>query len=133
MKNNTYLCNPKTGDSLAQQVEHNTFNVGVLGSSPRRITKENFERDSLFFVYIRTQDPIDFLMEHTPCVLGSSSQADHKREFRKRFSFFYTGVIVSLNTCLQQRATLLEGLYLQHSKYPYFATGSSQKVIEYLC
>ena len=25
-------------DSLAQQVEHNTFNVGVLGSSPRRIT-----------------------------------------------------------------------------------------------
>ena len=27
-------------DSLAQQVEHNTFNVGVLGSSPKRITKE---------------------------------------------------------------------------------------------
>ncbi len=26
-------------DSLAQQVEHNTFNVGVLGSSPRRITQ----------------------------------------------------------------------------------------------
>ena len=26
-------------DSLAQQVEHNTFNVGVLGSRPRRITK----------------------------------------------------------------------------------------------
>ena len=26
-------------DSLAQLVEHNTFNVGVLGSSPRRITK----------------------------------------------------------------------------------------------
>ena len=25
-------------DSLAQLVEHNTFNVGVLGSSPRRIT-----------------------------------------------------------------------------------------------
>ena len=27
-------------DSLAQQVEHNTFNVGVLGSSPRRITRK---------------------------------------------------------------------------------------------
>ncbi len=27
------------GDSLAQQVEHNTFNVGVVGSSPTRITK----------------------------------------------------------------------------------------------
>ena len=28
-------------DSLAQQVEHNTFNVGVLGSSPKRITHTN--------------------------------------------------------------------------------------------
>ena len=28
-------------DSLAQQVEHNTFNVGVLGSNPRRITYTN--------------------------------------------------------------------------------------------
>ena len=27
-------------DSLAQLVEHNTFNVGVLGSSPSGITKE---------------------------------------------------------------------------------------------
>ena len=27
-------------DSLAQQVEHNTFNVGVLGSSPKRITRK---------------------------------------------------------------------------------------------
>ena len=26
-------------DSVAQQVEHNTFNVGVLGSSPSRVTK----------------------------------------------------------------------------------------------
>ena len=57
VKNNVYLCNPKRNgallkssdrrekgtDSLAQQVEHNTFNVGVLGSSPRRITrKEDF-------------------------------------------------------------------------------------------
>ena len=34
-----YLCTPKTEDSVAQQVEHNTFNVGVLGSSPSWITK----------------------------------------------------------------------------------------------
>ena len=38
------LANEKNGctrlDSLAQLVEHNTFNVGVLGSSPRRITGE---------------------------------------------------------------------------------------------
>ena len=34
----------KNDDSLAQQVEHNTFNVGVLGSSPRRITKREFRQ-----------------------------------------------------------------------------------------
>ena len=28
----------KKDDSVAQQVEHNTFNVGVLGSSPSRVT-----------------------------------------------------------------------------------------------
>ncbi len=27
-------------DSVAQQVEHNTFNVGVLGSSPSWITEK---------------------------------------------------------------------------------------------
>ena len=38
-------------DSLAQQVEHNTFNVGVLGSSPRRITRksESYIKVALFF------------------------------------------------------------------------------------
>ena len=41
-------------DSLAQQVEHNTFNVGVLGSSPRRITEKEFTRTP-FFVYIRNK------------------------------------------------------------------------------
>ena len=46
-----YFCTPKnkhtvtkTGeneeDLVAQLVEHNTFNVGVLGSSPSGITKE---------------------------------------------------------------------------------------------
>ena len=41
-------------DSLAQQVEHNTFNVGVLGSSPRRITKESesYTKVTLFFLYL---------------------------------------------------------------------------------
>ena len=41
-KKNAYLCTRLTAirfDSLAQQVEHNTFNVGVLGSSPKRITR----------------------------------------------------------------------------------------------
>ena len=41
-----------------QLVEHNTFNVGVLGSSPKRITKkiklkgEYYESDTLLNVFI---------------------------------------------------------------------------------
>ena len=51
------LANEKNGctrlDSLAQLVEHNTFNVGVLGSSPRRITKERPSVMKAFtFLYI---------------------------------------------------------------------------------
>ena len=41
VKGKKYLCNPKTEDSLAQLVEHNTFNVGVSGSSPERVTRVN--------------------------------------------------------------------------------------------
>ena len=55
----------KGNDSLAQQVEHNTFNVGVLGSSPRRITKEQLRNGLLFLLYFesvfswaRTQFPL---------------------------------------------------------------------------
>ena len=35
-------------DPLAQSVEHNTFNVGVLGSSPKRITEKRGQMTSLF-------------------------------------------------------------------------------------
>ena len=38
-------------DSLAQQVEHNTFNVGVLGSSPKRITERRDLKKSLSFFH----------------------------------------------------------------------------------
>ena len=38
-------------DSLAQLVEHNTFNVGVLGSSPRRITEEATQSSGFFRIY----------------------------------------------------------------------------------
>ncbi len=36
-------------DPLAQSVEHNTFNVGVLGSSPKRITKKRSSLTSFLF------------------------------------------------------------------------------------
>ena len=41
-------------DSLAQQVEHNNFNVGVLGSSPRRITQKKaiiLKKVIAFFIF----------------------------------------------------------------------------------
>ena len=43
-------------DSLAQQVEHNTFNVGVLGSSPKRITERKtvFIFQKTVFLFIDT-------------------------------------------------------------------------------
>ena len=51
-----YLCTRKTKnalleDPLAQLVEHNTFNVGVLGSSPKRITKKGTRKGVLFHVF----------------------------------------------------------------------------------
>ena len=50
-KNIAYLCTRfSSTDPLAQLVEHNTFNVGVLGSSPKRITEKRLI--SLFFCYI---------------------------------------------------------------------------------
>ena len=56
-------------DSLAQLVEHNTFNVGVLGSNPRRITRkselppqnaENHLIFSVFFFSATRQNTADF-------------------------------------------------------------------------
>ena len=39
-------------DPLAQSVEHNTFNVGVLGSSPKRITEKRGQMTSLFVLFL---------------------------------------------------------------------------------
>ena len=47
-------------DPLAQLVEHNTFNVGVLGSSPKRITKEEATRSLL--LYSNGNYPVFFLL-----------------------------------------------------------------------
>ena len=42
-------------DPLAQSVEHNTFNVGVLGSNPKRITKERLNASLFRLLGILTQ------------------------------------------------------------------------------
>ena len=48
----------KTDDSVAQLVEHNTFNVGVLGSSPSWITKTETKQSLGFFVFVIQRDKL---------------------------------------------------------------------------
>ena len=40
----------READSLAQLVEHNTFNVGVSGSNPERVTKKRLPDVAAFFL-----------------------------------------------------------------------------------
>ena len=54
---------PPYFDPLAQSVEHNTFNVGVLGSSPKRIT--------LFEPCLGTIAQLVEQRTENPCVPGS--------------------------------------------------------------
>ena len=69
-----YLCTRKTKkalleDPLAQLVEHNTFNVGVLGSSPKRITKKGTRKGVLFaFLQIKAC----LLVTHLPIQLSKN-------------------------------------------------------------
>ena len=52
----SHLRDNPNDDSLAQLVEHNTFNVGVLGSSPRRITRElKSKLQFSFFIHSKFQ------------------------------------------------------------------------------
>ena len=46
-----FLHSQKRDDSVAQLVEHDTFNVGVLGSSPSGITKNGEVSSAVFFIY----------------------------------------------------------------------------------
>ena len=42
-------------DLVAQQVEHHTFNVGVLGSSPSQVTKKDVKFFDILFSFINYQ------------------------------------------------------------------------------
>src|SRR5690606_41731993 len=74
-------------DSIAQLVEHNTFNVGVLGSSPSRVT--------FFLLQVIITDLIAQLVEHNTFnvwVLGSSPSlvTSHKtNQFGLSFYFYF--------------------------------------------
>ena len=73
-----------SGDPLAQLVEHNTFNVGVLGSSPKRITKrEAFSGLSFFVSPACVSHPRVLAPLHYASVSSRAErepQADHKKE-----------------------------------------------------
>ena len=43
-------------DPLAQLVEHNTFNVGVLGSNPKRITRIPAESQGTFLTKLKQEE-----------------------------------------------------------------------------
>ena len=71
-KNNLYLCTTKNGEhpiwndeSVAQQVEHNTFNVGVPGSSPGGFTQKRRSKAFSFCVNRYATHP------HTPSCEGA--------------------------------------------------------------
>ena len=73
------------GDPLAQLVEHNTFNVGVLGSSPKRITKQKgyYLYSILFLLYICSKhiwDQWKFSGDK-----HKSLQVDTERTFHQRY------------------------------------------------
>ena len=53
------MCRDGTGESVAQQVEHNTFNVGVLGSSPSGFTRKELIicRLSTLFAFLPFPNP----------------------------------------------------------------------------
>ena len=72
-----YLCTRKAKnalleDPLAQLVEHNTFNVGVLGSSPKRITERALVRVS-FFAFLQIKACL--LVTHSPMQLSKNDVA----------------------------------------------------------
>ena len=71
---------PPYFDPLAQSVEHNTFNVGVLGSNPKRITnlrgrlghsKNNLPRGSRAPHYFGAIAQLVEQRTENPCVPGS--------------------------------------------------------------
>ena len=90
-----YLCTRKTKnalleDPLAQLVEHNTFNVGVLGSSPKRITKRALVRVS-FFVCLTL---IALLFGFIPIVLGQQKSHDLLMVYGRKANFSFLMVLI---------------------------------------
>ena len=62
---------PPYFDPLAQSVEHNTFNVGVLGSNPKRITLFSLVRRVCLDPHFGAIAQLVEQRTENPCVPGS--------------------------------------------------------------
>ena len=97
-KNIVYICTTKNGcnpiwndESVAQQVEHNTFNVGVPGSSPGGFTEKRQLFRLSFFVNRCVIHPLN-----PPPVRGT-----YTMRRSKAFSFAYYIVLSIPQTGLE--------------------------------
>ena len=102
----------KNDDSVAQQVEHNTFNVGVLGSSPSWVTKNKQENRNLkipvFFDTMARKISILILW----CLVAGALMAQQSDEQMAAYYFDHGEYA--------QAAQLYEGLYKRgNNKYHY--------------
>ncbi len=111
-------------DSLAQLVEHNTFNVGVLGSSPRRITEQNgkmpqiAETKTVSAIFVM---PLSGKMTH---IVGFRGVQFVNSPCREQFcSRFPSGICNYLTFCVFLRFTVLKvGLsYSPQGSNPHFS------------
>ena len=102
------------GDSLAQQVEHNTFNVGVLGSSPRRITERrdlkkslSFSKPLIAFDYqkVRNQNQVFHLECGTNKKREKVTPLDIKSHFRTVLVFHFSQMCYTMNNRFEQFST----------------------------
>ena len=83
----------KEYDSIAQLVEHITFNDGVLGSSPSRVTKFVIKQNT----FLDSIDSIAQLVEHITFndgVLGSSPSRVTKGQVFIYLTFFFIFFVV---------------------------------------
>ena len=100
-------------DSVAQLVEHDTLNVGVLGSIPSRVTRV------LQFVFHFMKDLVAQLVEHNTFnvgVLGSSPS--QVTGYTICFYYFFKDLVAQL---------------VEHNTFNVGVLGSSPSQVTYVC
>ena len=99
-------------DSVAQQVEHNTFNVGVLCSSPSWVTKQEEPDARLRFFCMKKSRTILIACALASCLAATPSIAQQNQE--QTAAYYYD------HGEYEQAAQLYEGLYKNTSQKYYY-------------